>query len=180
MTEFNRGRQAALAGSQATSVTRAESQSARASGAVDSAGSSVPIVKQSPKTLQIAAEHMIDPGLGLHPLEWADAKTKFRWSGAWPFVKFIERLDRSTPCQVSFVIMAFAHGLSARDLKCFIDEAPAELKVGEEYGFIVAKTSAPRTATNSIELRLETPLVDEAGGLNRKIGFTLVSIHIAR
>ncbi len=123
---------------------------------------------------------MIDPGLGLHALEWADAKTHFRWSGAWPFVKFIERLDRSTTCQISVVVMAFAHGLSSQDVKCFVDDAPVPLNISEEYGLVILRATAPRSGSNSLEIRLESPLIDEGGGLNRKIGFAIVALNVVR
>lgn len=142
--------------------------------------STVPIVQQLPKSIQISAEQMIDPALGLHAVEWADAKTHFRWSGAWPFVKFIERLDRSSPCHISVVVMAFAHGLSAQDVKCFVDDAQVTLNVSEEYGLIMLRATAPRSDSKSIEIRLESPLIDEGGGLNRKIGFALVALHVVR
>jgi hypothetical protein len=147
---------------------------------VDKSASTAPVVQQPPKSLHISAEKMIDPGIGLHSAEWADAKTHFRWSGAWPFVKFIERLDRSTPCQISVVVMAFAHGVSAHDVKCFVDDAPVSLSIGEEYGLTVLRATASRSDLSCIEIRLESPLVDEGGGLNRKIGFGIVALNVAR
>lgn len=139
----------------------------------------VPIESSPPKFFDFKAADFIDPSIGFHALERTDTMLGFRWSGAAPAVKLRERIDRSSPVSIHAVIMSFAPGISASDLRLLIDHEVATVRAVEEFGMVSLYAEAMPSAQHNITLQFSSPFFQEDSQPSRKLGFALVSIRVA-